>query len=94
MGTQFCILFVCRLYLLYIDWLCMPSACILFGIVTVLCHPNSHVVFFQYSVVNVFPDDLGIDNSAASSIAFVMLASFISIYAHAMLVVAVIMCSW
>ena len=51
------------------------------------------MLFFQYGVVDIFPDDLGIDNSAASSIAFVILASFVSIYIHSMCVVAVIMCS-
>ena len=55
------------------------------------------MLFFQYGVVDVFPDDLGIDNSAASSIAFVMLSSLVSMYdyhtnAHSMLVVAVVMC--
>ena len=35
------------------------------------------MLFFQYGVVDVFPDDLVIDNSADSSIAFVMLASFV-----------------
>ena len=39
---------------------CMSSVCLQFGIVTVLCHANCHVV-------DVFPDGLGIDNSAASS---------------------------
>ena len=39
-----------------------------------------------------FPDDLGIDNSVASSIAFVMLASLVSITVHSMLVEAVVMC--
>ena len=34
------------------------------------------MLFFQY---DVFPDDSGIDNSAASSIAFVMLVSLVSI---------------
>ena len=51
------------------------------------------MVFFQYGVVDVFPDDLGIDHSAASSIAFVMLGSLVSIYVHSILVVAVVMCS-
>ena len=51
------------------------------------------MLFFQYDVVDVFPDDLSIDNSAASSIAFVILASFVSIYVHSMFVVAVVMCS-
>ena len=50
--------------------------------------------FLQYGVVDVFPDDLGIDNAAASSIVFVMLASFVSISVNSMLVVAVVMCSW
>ena len=60
MGTQFYILFVCRLYLLQIGQRCMSSVCL----------------------------HLGIDNSAASSIAFVMLASLVSIYVHSMLVVS------
>ena len=51
------------------------------------------MLFFQYGVIDVFPDDLGIDNSAASSIAFVILASFVSISVHYMFVVAVVMCS-
>ena len=51
------------------------------------------MLFFQYGVVDVFPDDLGIDNSAASSIGFVKLASFVSVSVHSMLVVAVVMCS-
>ena len=38
------------------------------------------MLFFQYGVVDVFPDDLSIDNSAGSSIAFVMFASLVSIY--------------
>ena len=37
-----------------------------------------------------FPDDLGID---ISSITLVMLASLVSIYAHSMLVIAVVLCS-
>ena len=44
------------------------------------------MLFFQYGVVDVFPDDMGIDNSAASSIAFVMFASLVSISVHSMLV--------
>ena len=51
------------------------------------------MLFFQYGVADVFPDDLGIDNSAASSIAFVMLASFVSTSVHSMIVVDVVMCS-
>ena len=50
------------------------------------------MLFFQYGAVYVFPDDLGIDNSAASSIAFVMFASLVSISVNFMLV-AVVMCS-
>ena len=50
------------------------------------------MLLFHYGVVDVFPDDLGIDNSAVSSIAFVMLASLVLIYVHYMLVVAVVMC--
>ena len=57
-----------------------------------LCHPSSHVVF-PVCFVYVFPDDLGIDNSAASNIAFVMLASLVSISVHSMLVTAIVMCS-
>ena len=49
------------------------------------------MLLFQYGLVDDFPDDLGIDNSAASSIAFVMLASFVSISVDSMLVVAVVM---
>ena len=45
--------------------------------------------FFQYSLVDVFLDDMGIDNSASSSISFVMLASFASLSLHSMFVVAV-----
>ena len=51
------------------------------------------MLFFQYVVVYVFHDDLGIDNFAPYSIAFVMLASLLSIYVHSMLIVAVVMCS-
>ena len=50
------------------------------------------MLFFQYGVVDVFHSDFDIDNSAASSIALVMFASFVSIYVHSMLVVAVVMC--
>ena len=50
-------------------------------------------MLFQYGVVDVLPDDLGIDNSAASIIAFVMLAYLVSISVHSVLVVAVVMCS-
>ena len=52
------------------------------------------MLFFQYGFVDVFPDDLGIDSSAAPSIALVMFALLVSIYVHSMLVVAVVMCSW
>ena len=52
------------------------------------------MLFFQYGVVEFYPDDLGIDNSATSRIAFVMLALFVLIYVHYMLVVVVVMCSW
>ena len=65
MCTQFCILFVLRLYLLQI------------------CHHNSHVVLPVCGVVYVFPDDLGINNSAASSIDFVMLASLVQYMTNA-----------
>ena len=51
------------------------------------------MLFFQYGVVDVFPDDMGIDNSSASSIAFVILASFVSISVHYIFGVAVVMCS-
>ena len=51
------------------------------------------MLFFHYSGVDVFPDDLGIDNSAASSIALLILASFVSISVHSKFVVAVVMCS-
>ena len=50
------------------------------------------MLFFQYGVFDVFPDDLSLDNCVASSIAFVMLASLVSIYVHYMLVGAVVMC--
>ena len=40
------------------------------------------MLFFQYGAVNVFPDDMGIDNSAASNIVFVMFASLVSISLH------------
>ena len=92
MVTQLCILFVCSLYLLQIGRRCMSSVCLQFGIVTVLAILIP-MLFFQYGVVDVFPDGLGIDNSAASSITFVTLASLVSIYVHSMLVVAVVMCS-
>ena len=36
-----------------------------------------------------FPDDLEIDNSSASTIAFVMLDSFVSIYVYSKLVFVV-----
>ena len=51
------------------------------------------MLFLQYGAADVFPDDLGIANSAASKIAFVLLASFVSTSVHSMLVVDVIMCS-
>ena len=51
------------------------------------------MLFFQYGVADVFPDDFGIANSAASSIAFVMLVSFVSISVHSMFDVVVVMCS-
>ena len=51
------------------------------------------MLFFQYGVVDVFPNDFGIDNYEASSIAFVMLASLVSIFVHSMLVVSVVLCS-
>ena len=41
------------------------------------CHHNSHVV-------DVFLDDLGIDNSAASCIAFVMVDLLVSISVHSL----------
>ena len=52
-----------------------------------------HMLFFQYSVPDVLPDDFGMNNSAASSIAFVMLVSFVSTYVHSMFGVVVVMCS-
>ena len=52
------------------------------------------MLYFQYGVVDdVYPDELGIHNFAASTIAFLMLASFVSIHVHSMLVIAVVMCS-
>ena len=51
------------------------------------------MLLFQYGVVDVFPDDLDIDNSAVSSIAFVILVSFVLIFVHSMFVIAVVMCS-
>ena len=51
------------------------------------------MLFLQCGVVDVFLDDLNIDISAASSIASVMVVSFVSIYVHSMLVVAVVTCS-
>ena len=42
------------------------------------------MLLFLYCVVDDFSDDLGIDNSTASSIAFVMLASFVPISVHYM----------
>ena len=51
------------------------------------------MLILQYGVADVFPDDLGIANSAAPRIIFVMLASFVSTYVHSMLVVDVVMCS-
>ena len=50
------------------------------------------MLFFQYGVAHVFPDELCIDNSPASNIALVMLASLVSISVHSMLLVAVVMC--
>ena len=50
-------------------------------------------MFFQYGVADVLPDDFGMDNSAASSIAFVMVVSFVSTFVHSMRVVVVVMCS-
>ena len=51
------------------------------------------MLFFQYGVADVLPDDFAMDNSAASSIAFVMVVSFVSTSVHSMLVVVVVMCS-
>ena len=51
------------------------------------------MLFFQYGVADVLPDDFGMDNSAASSIAIVMLVSFVSTSVHSMLVVVVVICS-
>ena len=50
------------------------------------------MLLFQYGVVDGFPDNLGIDNTAASRIAFVMFSSLVSIFIHSMLIVAVVMC--
>ena len=50
------------------------------------------MLFFQYGVADVLSDDFGMDNSAASSIAFVMVVSFVSTSVHSMRVV-VVMCS-
>ena len=52
------------------------------------------MLLFLYGLLMFSPDHLGIDNSAASCIAFVILASFVSIYVYSMFVVAVVMCSW
>ena len=49
------------------------------------------MLFFQYGVAVVFPDDFGMETSAASSIAFVMLVSLVSTSVHSMLVVVVVM---
>ena len=51
------------------------------------------MLYIQYGVVYVIPDDLGIDYSAASSKAFVILASYVSISVHSMFVVVVVMCA-
>ena len=51
------------------------------------------MLFFQKGVADVLLDDFGMDNSAASSIAFVMLVSFVLTCVHYMLVVVVVMCS-
>ena len=51
------------------------------------------MLFFQYGVVDVFSDDFGNNNYTASGIAFVILASFVTISVHSMFVVAVVMCS-
>ena len=56
---------------------------------------RSHIVSLlfhgAYGVIDDFPDYLSIYNYAASSIAFVMLASFVSISVHSLFVVAVVM---
>ena len=51
------------------------------------------MLFFQYGVADVLLADFGMDKSATSSIAFVMLALFVSTSVHSMLVVVVVMCS-
>ena len=51
------------------------------------------MLFFQYGVVDVFPDDLGIDNLAASNIAFLILTFVCIKSVLSMFVVAVVMCS-
>ena len=51
------------------------------------------MLFFQYGVVDDdVPDDLGIDNSEAFSIYFVMFASFVSMSFHSMIDVTSVMC--
>ena len=75
MGTQFGILIVFRFYLFQIDRRCISSVLLQLSILNVFGHPNFH------GIVVDFPDDLGIDNHVASCIAFVMLASFILMYA-------------
>ena len=51
------------------------------------------MLVFQDGVVDGIPVDLGIYNYSASSITFIMLASFVSIFVPSMFVVAVVMCS-
>ena len=72
------------MYVFYIPlvWYCncaWPSLC--------PCFSSSMVLLM------VFSDGLGIDNYSSSSIAFVILASFVSISVHSMFVAAVVMCS-
>ena len=56
------------------------------------CVWSSYFPYFSSSMV-CFTDEFGIDYSAASSIAFAILASCVSISVHSMFVVAVVMCS-
>ena len=49
------------------------------------------MLFFQYGVADVLPDDFGMDKSASSSMAFVMLVSCVSTSVHTLLVVVVVM---
>ena len=68
---------------------CMPLVFIVLYMCLAILIP---MLFFQYGVVDVFPDDMGIDNFAASNIDFVMFASMVLISVHFMPAVAVVMC--